>query len=60
MNRTVQDLVRALSTPLIFGAFVVAWWMDWRGFWHGVATTTLVWRLWNTRPRCANTRNEAW
>ena len=54
MNRTVQDLVRALRGPLIFVALIAAWWLDWRGFWHGVAATAQVWWLWSIRPRGAN------
>jgi small-conductance mechanosensitive channel len=57
MNRTVQDLVRALSGLLIFIALVTAWWLDWRGFWHGVAAAAQVWWLWSIRPHGANSVN---
>jgi small-conductance mechanosensitive channel len=58
MNRTVQDLVRALRGPLVFVALIAAWWLDWRGFWHGVAATAQVWWLWSIRPRGANASGE--
>ena len=39
-----------LIVLFLFIGLVLAWWFDYRGFWHGVMVGLQVWWLWSIRP----------